>query len=251
MAQHTASVDIRKSRAWAERGRVVLTPVAAPAILGWFCFAAAAFLFGSHLAGWWGGAEAMLYLAPFLGLLGLAQLLAGMWGFRAREPMATVAHGAWGAFWLAIGFAHLFVAIGWLTAEALMMPFGMALLAMALVTIGPTIAATFENVFLTVLLGAVTLTGILTSTGMMAEVGWLSTLGGWLFVLTAVLGWYFATAILTAETTGEVRLPIGRYRMAADVPGEPMPDPVAYNTGFPLAELESFEDTRREPEPAG
>jgi uncharacterized protein len=39
--------------AWTERSRIVLTPVAAPSILGLFGFAGATFMVASLLAGWW------------------------------------------------------------------------------------------------------------------------------------------------------------------------------------------------------
>ncbi|MFF9410846.1 hypothetical protein ACF1B0_35830, partial [Streptomyces anandii] len=40
--------------AWLGRSRMVLTPVAAPSILGLFGFASSTFMVASNLAGWWG-----------------------------------------------------------------------------------------------------------------------------------------------------------------------------------------------------
>ena len=82
--------------------RVFLQPIAAPSILGLAGFAGATFIVASNLAGWWGTPKSPLALAPFAAMFGgLAQFLAGMWAYRARDAVATLAHGTWGSFWLA------------------------------------------------------------------------------------------------------------------------------------------------------
>ncbi|MGW4568618.1 hypothetical protein ACWEN3_41815 [Streptomyces sp. NPDC004561] len=78
--------------AWRARSRLVLTPVAAPSILGLFGFGAATFTVASNLAEWWDNSlTSPVVLAPF------AQFLAGMWAYRARDGLATAMHGIWGA----------------------------------------------------------------------------------------------------------------------------------------------------------
>jgi uncharacterized protein len=58
---------------WEERSRVVLTPVAAPSILGLFGFFSATLLVGSNMAGWWGNhTTTSLRIFPF------AIMLAGL-----------------------------------------------------------------------------------------------------------------------------------------------------------------------------
>src|SRR5438309_10881997 len=79
---------------WADRTRIVLTPVAAPSILGLFGFFFATLLVGTHMAGWWGSVATTVAVFPvaiFLG--GVAQFLAGMWAYRARDGVATAMHG--------------------------------------------------------------------------------------------------------------------------------------------------------------
>ena len=84
--------------------RVVLQPIAAPSVLGLFGFAGATFIVASNMAGWWGTPDSGLALAPFAAMFGgLAQFLAGMWAYRARDAIATAMHGTWGSFWLAYG----------------------------------------------------------------------------------------------------------------------------------------------------
>src|SRR5881392_1280293 len=86
------------------RPRVVLQPIAAPSVLGLFGFAGATFVVAANMAGWWGTPTSGLALAPFAAMFGgLAQFLAGMWAYRARDAIATAMHGMWGAFWLAYG----------------------------------------------------------------------------------------------------------------------------------------------------
>src|SRR5581483_7752269 len=86
------------------RPRVFLQPIAAPSILGLAGFAGATFMAASNLAGWWGSPTSPLVIAPFAAMFGgLAQFVAGMWAYKARDAIATLAHGTWGAFWLGYG----------------------------------------------------------------------------------------------------------------------------------------------------
>src|SRR3982751_1647686 len=90
-----------------------LQPIAAPSILGLYGFAGSTFIVATHLAKWWGGPEAFLFVFPFAAFFGgLAQFLAGMWAYRARDGLATAMHGTWGAFWLGYGLLFLLVATG-------------------------------------------------------------------------------------------------------------------------------------------
>ncbi|HLJ47744.1 MAG TPA: GPR1/FUN34/YaaH family transporter [Bryobacteraceae bacterium] len=74
--------------------RIYLQPIAAPSILGLYGFAGATFMVAANFAGWYGGPDTALYLFPFAALFGgLAQFLAGMWAFKARDGLATAAHG--------------------------------------------------------------------------------------------------------------------------------------------------------------
>jgi succinate-acetate transporter protein len=80
-------------------------------VLGLLGFAAATFIVASNLAGWWGTPKSGLVLAPFAAMFGgLAQFLAGMWAYRARDVIAAAMHGAWGAFWLAYGILNILLA---------------------------------------------------------------------------------------------------------------------------------------------
>ena len=98
---------------WRERTRLVLTPTAPPSILGLFGFAGATFIVAAFMAHWYGSGTSQVYLAPFaLVFGGLAQLVAGLFAYRARDGLATAMHGMWGSFWLAYGLLWVLDATG-------------------------------------------------------------------------------------------------------------------------------------------
>lgn len=70
---------------WEDRSRIVLTPIAAPSVLGLFGFFAATLAVGTNLAGWWGNdTTTALYLVPFAIVLGgVAQFAAGLFAYGA------------------------------------------------------------------------------------------------------------------------------------------------------------------------
>src|SRR5262245_55994246 len=85
---------------WATR--VTLQPIAAPSALGLAGFSVATLMVATIQAKWWGSPADFKGVAPFcLTFGGIAQFLAGMWAYKARDIVATLAHGMWGAFWIA------------------------------------------------------------------------------------------------------------------------------------------------------
>src|SRR3954468_14976934 len=88
--------------------RVFLQPIAAPSILGLFGFAGATFMVAANLAGWYGNTGSGVFLFPFAAVFGgVAQFAAALWGYRARDGIATAMHGMWGSFWMAYGILWL------------------------------------------------------------------------------------------------------------------------------------------------
>jgi succinate-acetate transporter protein len=210
--------------------RVVLQPIAAPSILGLFGFAGATFIVASHLAGWWGNDESPLYLAPFAATFGgLAQFMAGMWSYRARDALATAMHGMWGAFWIAYGVLQTLIAAGALAAPS--PPYhdpnvGFWFFALALITASGAIAALSESMSLFAVLSTLaTGSGIAAGALIYGSEGW-AQVAGWVFVVSAGFAWYTATAMLLAATSGRVVLPLGKYKAAANVPGRQPTRPI-------------------------
>ena len=62
--------------------------------------------------------------------------------------------------------------------------------------------------------------------------GW-ETAAGWLFVISAGLAWYTASAMMLATTAGKIMLPLGKYSRAANVPGRMPTTPVQLEYGEP------------------
>src|ERR1051325_2038366 len=95
------------------RPRVFLQPIAAPSILGLYGLAGATFIVAAQMVHWFGSSHTTLLLVPFAAVFGgLAQFLAGMWAYKARDGVATAVHGMWGAFWMAFGFLVLIFTTG-------------------------------------------------------------------------------------------------------------------------------------------
>ena len=203
--------------------RVFLQPIAAPSILGLFGFAGATFIVASNMAGWWGTPTSGLALAPFAAMFGgLAQFLAGMWAYRARDAIATAMHGMWGAFWLAYGVLNILIA-----AHALKPPapwfhdpeLGFWFFALAAITASGALASLAESLGLFAVLSTLAAgSGIAAGAFIYGSHGWVQV-AGWVFVFSAGFAWYVATAMMLAAAGGMVVLPLGKYKRAANVPG--------------------------------
>jgi succinate-acetate transporter protein len=203
--------------------RVFLQPIAAPSILGLFGFAGATFIVASNLAGWWGDDRSPLYLAPFAATFGgIAQFLAGMWAYRARDAVATAMHGTWGSFWIAYGILNVLLATHVLPAPS--PPWhdpelGFWFFALALITASGAVASLAESIGLFAVLSTLAAgSGIAAGALVYGSHGWAQA-AGWVFVFSAAFAWYVATAMMLAAAAGTVVLPLGKYRRSANVPG--------------------------------
>jgi len=224
--------------AWEGRTRVFLQPVAAPSILGLFALASATMMVGAWQAGWYGTAFTPLGLFPFvLTFGGLAQFLAGMWSYRARDGLATAMHGMWGAFWLAFGLVFLLVATR--AFPATMAPsmgpanqaIGFWFVPLCVITALGAIAALGRSLSLAAVLATLAIGAGFTAAGLFAATTWPLRIGGWFFVISAVLALYTAGAMMLEETFGKTMLPLGKYR-AAGIPAHAI-RPLQYQYGEP------------------
>jgi uncharacterized protein len=210
--------------------RVVLQPIAAPSILGLAGFAGATFIVASNLAGWWGTASSPLALAPFAAMFGgLAQFMAGMWAYRARDAIATLAHGTWGSFWLAYLILNILVG-----AHVVAQPtpwfhnpeVGFWFFALAITTGIAAVAALAESLGLVAVLSTLaTGSGVLAGAFIYGSHGW-AEVAGWLLVFSAGLAWYMVAAMLLAHAFGRTVLPTFKYERAANVPGKRPTQPI-------------------------
>lgn len=204
------------------RPRVYLQPIAAPSILGLFGFAGATFIVAANMAGWYGNPETAGYLAPFAAMFGgLAQFVAGVWAYRARDGLATAMHGTWGSFWLAYGILHVFLLTGLLqTGGTLNSALGFWFIALGGVTLSGTLAAFLEgNLGLTAVLGTLAAGAIVAAIALLGNSTTTEHVAGWLFVISAVLAWYVATAMMLKAAAGKVVLPLFKTEAEANKPG--------------------------------
>jgi uncharacterized protein len=207
---------------WREHSQITLQPVAAPSILGLYGFAGATFMVASNLAGWWGNGTSAVYLFPFAAFFGgMAQFLAGMWAYRARDGLATAMHGTWGSFWLGYGLLFLLVATHTVTVPTgAFVALGYWFIVLAAVTWAGAAAAIYDNAGLTAVLTLLAAGSTFAAIGYTLGEAWAQTTAGWLFVFSAVVAWYVATAMMLQSVRGEAVLPLGkREPVTTSAPG--------------------------------
>jgi hypothetical protein len=217
---------------------LVLTPIAAPSILGLFGFAGATFIVASYLAGWYGNDSTPFYLFPFaLFFGGLAQLIAGLYAYRARDGLATAMHGMWGAFWLAWGSLYLLAATGAITVPkgANFTEMGFWFIALAAITWLGAIAALRVNVALFLVLLLLAAGSTVAAVAFLAASGTTLQVAGYVLVGSAVVAWYTAGAMMLEGTFRTPVMPVGHLDPAhKDAPMRPT-DVIEYPIGMPGA----------------
>lgn len=218
-----------------DRMRIVLQPIAAPSILGLFGFSAATFIVSAHLAGWYGTPTSGEYLFPFAAMFGgLAQLLAGMWAYRARDGIATAMHGMWGSFWLAYGILNLLAATGALTLPTgTFTELGYWFLALAAITAMGAVAATFENLGITAVLGVLAAGAAFAAVHYLTGGSTWETVAGYVLMASSFLAFYVASAMMLEGAAGRVVLPLGKPMKQANKPGARVTEAVQWAHGEP------------------
>lgn len=223
----SAGVALRGEDEWRDgfaRPRVFLMPIAAPSALGLAGFSVATMMVALIQSGWFGTWTDMPVVGVFaLTFGGIAQFSAGMWSYRARDIVATVAHGTWGAFWIAFGIisllqlAHVVPPAPHHADYAL----GLWFLGLAYITGIPAIASMFHNLGIAAVLWTLAVGSGLSAAGwFLGGVGnmWLAA-GGWLYVCSAGLAAYVVLAMCLMSVTKRAILPTGELTKAANVPG--------------------------------
>lgn len=202
------------------QAHIWLQPVAAPSILGLYGFAGATFMVAAHMAHWFGGAQTDMVLWPFAAFFGgLAQFLAGMWSYKARDGVATAMHGMWGSFWMAFGILWVLVAAGKVTIPANGAAFpalGFWFIVLAAITWAGTAAAAAESEVITGVLGFLAAGSTVAAIGELAGIEGLRILAGWLFIISAIIAWYAATALMINSAHGRTVMSLGAKRKTQD-----------------------------------
>ncbi len=237
--QDGRSEEEREYQHWYDRSRLVITPTASPSAMGLFAFSAATLLVAGHLAGWYGKSATAMYFAPFcLAFGGIGQFLAGMWSYKARDTIATVAHTMWGSFWIAYGILWLMIG-----SKALTLPpgagtthlvgVGMWFVMLCLLTGICALAALAKNVGLFATLGL--LSG---GSGVLAG-GYLSgshttvVVAGWVLVASVGAAIWTGAALMFSDTYGRAILPLLEWNKRSNIPGRVIARPIEYPGGMP------------------
>lgn len=236
---HTKRTDASEFTFWRDHTQITLSPVAAPSILGLYGFAAATFIVAGNIAGWYGNDTVTpLILAPFaFAAGGIAQFLAGMWSYRARDGLATGIHGIWGSFWIAYGIYQLLVATGaapsTATSSVAATAFGFWFIALAAITWIGAFAVAAENIAISLVLLTLAAGSTLLAIGMIGGFAGVTTAAGWVLVASAVIAWYTASAMMLEATYKRVILPMGKVGPETDVPGKEPKQTIQYQVGEP------------------
>ncbi len=184
---------------------VFLQPIAAPSILGLYGLAGALFVVAAEMAHWMGTSYTDLLIVPFAAIFGgVAQFLAGMWAYKARDGVATAVHGMWGAFWMAFGILALILSAGRVTAPAgpLFPELGYWFIVLAAITWVCTAAAGAENKSMVITMALLAAGSTISAIALLAGLEGLVVLSGYIFIASAIAAWYTASALMLNEAYG-------------------------------------------------
>jgi uncharacterized protein len=181
-----------------------------PAPLGLAGFAMTTFVLSMINANAVSMADVPVVLGLALAYGGIAQLLAGMWEFRAGNTFGALAFSSFGAFWISYWLLVTFNVGSLVAAKA---PVGNAvglyLWAWAIFTAYMTIAALRVNGAVLLVFVLLTITFILLAIG--SDTGANATAthwGGYVGVATAVAAWYASFAGVINSTFGKTVAPL-------------------------------------------
>lgn len=232
-----ADEDFRELADWRDHARVMLQPVAAPSVLGLFGLSAATFMVMANLVGWFGTSTSPETLFPFVAAIGgVAQGVAAVWAYRARDVLATALHGSWASFWLAYGLLYLLVATNTVPAPPANGPFpelGYWFFPLAGITFVCALGSLADNMAITATLGLLAVGAALLGIFYIEGGTTWQDIGGYVTMAAAFAAFYTASAMLLAGTWGRAVLPVGKYDKAAIVPGHRPMYPIQFAEGEP------------------
>jgi succinate-acetate transporter protein len=206
--------------------RIFLQPIAGPQVLGLYGLAASTFLLSAYWAHWFGSAASPLFLFPFVALFGgLAQFLAGMWAYRARDVLATAMHGLWGTLFMAYGLLVL-ISLSARVALPVGPPFpelGFWFIPTAAITWVLTFAAKTESKSLVTVLMLLSIGSTLGAIAFLGALTGVLEIAAYFLLGASFAAWYTASGVLLRECFGREVFKIGRtgrLSMASVMGGE-------------------------------
>jgi succinate-acetate transporter protein len=181
--------------------------IADPAPLGLGCFALTTFLLSLFNAGLLSAVGQPIVFGVALAYGGVAQVLAGMWEFRKGNVFGATAFTSYGAFWLSYWAFVTFYAADIPDADERGTAVGWYLIAWGLFTVVLWIASLRTTAALALLFTLLAVTFFLLGAGDVAHNDGLTTVGGYLGLVTAAVAWYACLAGVSASTFGRPVLP--------------------------------------------
>jgi len=175
--------------------------------LGLAGFAMTTFVLSMINANWVSGLDAGVVLPLALAYGGLAQLLAGMWEFRAGNTFGAVAFTSYGAFWISVWLLNTFNVSG-IPATHLGHALGLYFWAWAIFTAYMTVAALRVSGAVLLVFVLLTTTFILLAIGASGAHTTATHWGGYLGVATAVAAWYASFGAVINSTFGRTVAPL-------------------------------------------
>jgi uncharacterized protein len=204
----------RPVRATKPEARILLQPVAAPSVLGYFALGSGLIIWGSWFAAGWGTEKDPSSFFPFLLLFaGVGQLGAALWAYRARAAVAAALHGSWAAFFMGVGLIYLLVTTGTITVPPrgdAWQSLGQWLIYMSVISLTTAFAALARNPVGFVAQAVLAAGAAFAAAGLLLPSASLQEVGGWLFVAAAVFGFYAGAALMLDSVYGIVALPLLR-----------------------------------------
>ena len=177
-----------------------------PAPLGLAGFAMTTFVLSMTNANWVSGTDLPVVLGLALAYGGIAQLLAGMWEFRAGNTFGALAFSSFGGFWISYWLLVTFN-VGQIPAAHVGHALGLYLWAWAIFTAYMTVAALRVSGAVLLVFVLLTVTFILLAIGndggSMTTTHW----GGYLGIATAIAAWYASFAGVVNSTFGKTVAP--------------------------------------------
>ncbi len=206
---------------------VFLQPIAAPSVLGLYGLAGATFMVAANMAHWFTGGQSGLVVTVFAAFFGgLAQFLAAMWAFRARDGLATAIHGVWGSFWMAYGILNVIYVLGLLglppgsyDATAI----GYWFIVLAAISWVCTAGATAESQGLAAVMVFFALGATAAAIGNLLATEAVLILAGWLLIIGSFIAWYVASAMMLEKAYRRTVWPYGARILQPVVAGEGEP----------------------------
>jgi uncharacterized protein len=195
-------------RGEAAREAAPAAPVTAdPGPLGLAAFALTTFVLSMINANLVGGKSEPIVFGLALAYGGLAQLLAGMWEFRAGNTFGATAFTSYGAFWLSFwAFVQFFAKD--VPASAAGNTVGLFLIAWGIFTTYMWVASLRTSVAVSVVFILLAITFFVLGIGNANDKTNIIHIGGYLGLATAVAAWYASFASVTNSTFGRTVLPV-------------------------------------------